>query len=65
MATDSEDAPVVERCGLAWTTHETSILYRLLERGGSITEAFSQIGRGEDAIKRKWRKVIDACSAFA
>lgn len=49
---------VFGRAGMAWTAQETKILRDLLDREGEVSESFSKIRRGEDAIKRKWRKVI-------
>lgn len=45
------------RTGMAWTDFETKILQNILEREGDVSESFRHIRRGEDAIKRKWRKV--------
>lgn len=47
-----------DRSGLAWTSEETSLLMSIVEDDRDVAEAFGRIARGEDAIKRKWRKVL-------
>lgn len=45
------------RAGMAWTAQETKVLRDLIDCEGDVSKSFGKIRRGEDAIKRKWRKV--------
>lgn len=53
---ESGEKPLT-RAGMAWTAAETSVLRDILNREGEVSESFNYIRRGEDAVKRKWRKV--------
>lgn len=50
------EQPVI-RAGMVWADSETKVLKEILLREGDVNESFGSIRRGEDAIKRKWRKV--------
>lgn len=44
--------------GSIWSERESQILKDLLMSEGDVSSSFGQIHRTEDAIKRKWRKVL-------